>query len=245
MRRPPRYGVSPTAWASALALLLTVPALAASQPLLGAGSTGDNSYLRLLLLLASVSLAPAVLAVLTSFARIVVVLFFLRAGLGAQQILPNPVLIGLALLLTVVSMAGTLQAVNQVAVQPLLAGKLAPAEAARQAEPALRAHLQAHVREADLALFAGSTTPGRSSELTPLGALAAAYVLSELRAAFLIGFVVTLPFLVIDLVVAGTLASLGLTSLPQAVLALPFKVLLFVMVDGWRLLAHTLLASLQ
>lgn len=200
-------------------------------------------YMRLIVLFATVSLAPALLAVLTSFLRIIVVLYFLRAGLGSQQLLPNQVLIGLALLLTVFSMAGPLRQLNRVALQPVLAGKMSVAAAATAAEPVARAYLSARTRPVDLAAMTRWEAP--TVHPPDFAALAAAYVLSELRGAFIAGFVVFLPFMVIDLVVAGTLASLGLVGMPQVMLALPFKVLLFVMVDGWRLLADSLLAGLH
>lgn len=210
---------------------------------LGGGS--ETSYLRLVLLFASVSLAPALLAVLTSFLRISVVLFFLRAGLGSQQILPNPVLIGLAILLTVFTMSGTLGVVNERALQPLLAGSMSLAVAADAAEGPVRKYLSAHVRAEDLALFRHyENPPARPGGQPAFASLAAAYVTSELRAAFIIGFVIYLPFVLIELVVAGTIASLGLFSLPQAMISLPFKILLFVMVDGWRLLADVLIRSM-
>lgn len=208
------------------------------------GGGGDTAYLRLVLLFASVSLAPALLAVVTSFARIAVVLFFLRVGLGSQQIIPNPVLIGLALLLTVFTMAGPLQQVNTQALQPLLAGRVQLPAAWEAAQAPARQFFSAHVRAEDLQLFEQFQT-GEKAGQPSLPTLAAAYAISELRAAFIIGFVIYLPFLVIDLVVAGTLSTLGMVSLPQAVLALPFKVLLFVMVDGWRLLSYGLLSSLH
>lgn len=228
-----------------LLLAAALPALAqpASPVALNLGAGDQTSYLRLVVLFASVSLAPALLAVLTSFLRIVVVLYFLRAGLGSQQVLPNQVLMGMAILLTILSMARPLQQVNQVALQPMMSGRLSAAAAARAAEPVVRSYLAAHTRPADLAAM-GRYGP-RQGTTPPLSVVAAAYVVSELRAAFIIGFVIFLPFMVIDLVVAGTLATLGLVAMPQAMIALPFKILLFVMVDGWRLLADTLLASLQ
>ncbi len=214
------------------------------------GPGGETAYLRLLLLFASVSLVPALLAVLTSFARIVIVLFFLRAGLGSAQIIPNPVVIGLALLLTIFTLSGPITPVYQQAVQPLLAGRISAAQAWQTIQPAVRAYLAARTRPEDIQLlqqFAQATTPGPppAASSPPLAVLAAAYALSELRAAFIIGFVIFLPFVVIDLIVAGTIASLGLSALPHTVIALPFKVLLFVLVDGWRLLAYALLNSLQ
>lgn len=234
------------AWLAAVALLwVPVQAQQAAPVRVDFGGGSETSYLRLVLLFASVSLAPALLAVLTSFLRISVVLFFLRAGLGSQQILPNPVLIGLGILLTVFTMSGTLGMVNERALQPLLAGKTSLAAAGKAAEGPVRQYLSAHARAEDLALFAHyEKSPARSDGAPAFPTLAAAYVISELRAAFIIGFVIYLPFLVIELVVAGTIASLGLVSLPQAVISLPFKVLLFVMVDGWRLLADTLIRSM-
>lgn len=228
-------------------MLLATGAFAAGEATLPVNLTGGNAtgYLRLVTLLASVSLAPVLLAVLTSFLRIIVVLYFLRAGLGSQQLLPNQALMGLAILLTALSMLGPLHDLNRVALQPVLAGSLSPARAAAAAEPIARAHLKRHTRTVDLEAMLRYAPPQRNGEPGSLPALAAAYVLSELRAAFIIGFAVFLPFMVIDLVVAGTLASLGITAMPQAMIALPFKVLLLVMVDGWRLLADTLLVSLR
>lgn len=228
-----------------VALLCSTAGAAPPTPLrldLGGGDAGG--YLRLVALFALISLAPVAAAVLTPFLRLLVVLFFLRAGLGNQQLLPNQVLIGLAALLTLLAMGKPLAEVNRVAVQPVLSGKVTPAQALAAAEPVARMHLQRFVRPEDLAALQRVGTPPRTGTPTPLATLAAAYVLGELRVAFVIGFVIFLPFLVIDLVVAGTLASLGLSNMPQAMLALPFKVLLFVMVDGWRLLAETLLAGL-
>jgi len=144
----------------------------------------------------------------------------------------------------VVTMAGPLQQVNIRALQPLLAGRMALPAAWEAAQAPARQFFSAHVRSEDLLLFEQFTEAG-SSQPPALHTLAAAYAISELRAAFIIGFVIYLPFLVIDLVVAGTLATLGLGTMPAAVLALPFKVLLFVMVDGWRLLSYALLSSLQ
>jgi flagellar biosynthetic protein FliP len=215
-----------------------------AQPLPGTTGGDGASYARLLLLFAAVSLAPALLAVLTAFCRICVVLLFLRAGLGSNQIPPTPVLIGLSVLLTVVAMAGPLQGVNEQALQPWLQGAITPQVAAQRAEGPLRDYLSARVRPEDLQAVRGASG-GTATPAPAFPALAAAYVLSELRAAFLIGFVVVLPFLVIDLVVGGTLATLGLTTLPHTALALPFKLLLFVMVDGWRLLTVALLGGLQ
>lgn len=211
---------------------------------LGAGESG---YVRLVLLFASASLAPALLAVVTAFARIMVVLLLLRAGLGAQEIPPTQVLVGLAMLLTVVTMLPTLGPIYERAVAPLLADDLDLAQAGREAAGPLRAFMAEQVRARDLELMASLAQVGPPAEPAdaPMSVLAAAFALSELRAAFIIGFVIYLPFVIIDLVVASTLASVGLVSLPTPMLALPFKLLLFVMVDGWSLLTEALLSSFR
>ncbi len=225
-------GVASSAWAQS-------PALSVSQD---AGGM-ELGYVKLVLLLASVSLAPALLAVMTSFARIVVVLFFLRAGLGAQEIPPNYVMVGLAILLTFVAMGPTLTAINEAAVAPLLAGDMELSEAAEAAEAPAREFMTGQTRPQDIELMVGLS--GESPGEPPMSALAAAFAISELRAAFLIGFIIYLPFVVIDLVVGSTLASVGMLSLPAPLLSLPFKILMFVMVDGWHLLTETLIATIR
>lgn len=211
---------------------------------LGAGEAG---YVRLVLLFASASLAPALLAVVTAFARIMVVLLLLRAGLGAHEIPPTQVLVGLAMLLTVVTMLPTLGPIYEHAVAPLLADEIDLAEAGRAAAGPLRAFMAGQVRARDLDLMTSLARVGPAAEPAdaPLSVLAAAFALSELRAAFIIGFVIYLPFVIIDLVVASTLACVGLLTLPTPVLALPFKLLLFVMVDGWSLMTEALLSSFR
>ncbi len=228
-----------------LAGLLSSGAHAAGGVQVALGDGNDASYLRLLLLFASVSLAPAVLAVLTSFARIAVVLYFLRAGLGSAEVIPNPVLIGFAILLTACTMTPTLSAIGKQAAGPFFAGRISLAQAALQAEKPLRDHLQRRARPEDLRLFSDLGARTVRGSQPSLATLAASYVLAELRTGFVVGFAIYLPFLVIDLVVAGTLGSLGLVSMPHTAVALPFKALLFVMVDGWRLLTEALLTSLR
>ena len=232
-----------------LVALLGLPSAASAQApsvSLDLGAGGEAGYVKLLLLFASVSLAPALLAVLTSFARIVVVLFFLRAGLGAHEIPPSYVIVGLAVVLTLFTMAPTLQPVYDDAVAPLLEGTSDLATAARDAEGPVRKFMLAQVRPADLELMAGlAEQPPTEAEQTSLSVLAAAFVISELRIAFLIGFIIYLPFLVIDLVVGSTLASVGMLTLPAPLLSLPFKVLLFVMVDGWQLLTQALVHTIK
>lgn len=237
-----------------IAAIAAILALAAASPVtaqeavvgVDPAAGADGGYIRLLLLFASVSLAPAVLAVVTSFARIIVVLLFLRAGIGAQEIPPTYVLIGLAILITIVAMLPTLQSLWGEAVGPLLAGESDLSSAAQSAEEPLRGFLSRQVRPADLSLMArlaevDLTEPGDA----PMSVLTAAFAISELRAAFLIGFIIYLPFVIIDLVVGSTLASVGMLSIPAPLLSLPFKIMLFVMVDGWALLTEALVSTIQ
>jgi len=216
-----------------------------SKPLLGLTGTGEGGYLRLLLLFAALALAPGLLAVMTSFARIVIVLLFLRAGLTSQQIPPNYVIIWLAIFLTMFTMLAPLEQIHQQSLQPLLAGEIELAAAGRRVEGPMRAFMNKQVRAQDLAVFRkmAEVPADVPREKVSMAVLIPSFVLSELRAAFMIGFIVYLPFLIIDLVVASTLTSVGLITLPTATVALPFKLLLFVMVDGWRLLTEGLLAT--
>ncbi|MFO7948565.1 MAG: flagellar type III secretion system pore protein FliP [Armatimonadota bacterium] len=221
---------------------LPVAGLAQGEMVVDFGGGEPGGYIKLLLLFASLSLAPAVLAVTTSFARIVVVLFFLRAGLGASEIPPTVVLIGLAIFLTVFTMAPQLNGIYGQAVTPYLAGDIEAGDAISNIEGPLREYMTARTRQADIDVF----TAIRPSEADrpAVTTLVPAFVLSELRAAFLIGLIIYLPFFVIDVVVGATIASVGLLGLPVPALSLPFKVLLFVMVDGWALLAGSLLGSM-
>ncbi len=232
-------------------ILLALPACA--QPAPGTSPVVDElertltegTYARLLLLFAAVTLAPLILAVITPFARLVISLYFLRSAFGSQQIPPNPVLIGFALFLTVVVMRPTLVRIQQEALAPFAAGELTLSESLHRAEVPLREYMFEHTRLKDLALLA------RLSGLKgvkvrgdiPTAILIPSYTLSELRMAFLLGFIIYLPFLVVDVVVASTLVSLGLIALPPPLVSLPFKLLLFVMVDGWYLLVGSLVRS--
>jgi len=230
-------------------LILTNVATASAEPvgepLLDLKAGAGDSYLRLLLLFAALALAPGLLAVMTSFARIVIVLLFLRAGLTSQQIPPNYVIIGLAVFLTIFTMLSPLEQINEQSLQPLLAGEIDLVAAGQRAEAPLRTFMNKQVREQDLAVFRkmAEVPADVPREKLSMTVLIPSFVLSELRAAFMIGFIVYLPFLIIDLVVASTLTSIGLLTLPTPTVALPFKLLLFVMVDGWRLLTEGLLAT--
>jgi len=203
--------------------------------------------LQILALLTVLTLAPAILVMLTSFTRIVVVLSFVRSALALQQTPPNQVIIGLALFLTFFTMAPTWQAVYQEGLQPYLAGELSQEETLARVTAPLRAFMLQHTRERDLELFvelAGIPRPETEADI-PTHVLIPAFVISELRTAFQLGFILFIPFLVIDMVVASTLMSMGMLMLPPVMISLPFKVLLFVMVDGWHLITRSLLASFQ
>ncbi len=209
----------------------------------GAGESGG--YARLVLLFAAIALAPAVLAVVTSFARIAIVLFFMRAGLGSGDIPPTVVIIGLAVFLTLFTMAPQMDDAYANAIAPYLEGRLELDVASRAFMEGLRGYMTAHTRSTDLALFEEFAPEPNAGANTPMRTLVPAYTISELRAGFLIGFIIYMPFLVIDLVVGSTLAAVGLVSLPAPAVSLPFKVLLFVMVDGWALLTQSLLATMR
>lgn len=202
-----------------------------------------TSTVQLLLLLTVLSLAPAILILMTSFTRIVIVLSFVRNGLATQQMPPNQVIIGLALFLTFFVMAPTFAELNDTALQPLFEGDLTQEEAFDEAVVPMKEFMAQHTRERDLALFMGYAGQERPETLEdiPLTSLVPAFVISELKTAFQIGFMIFVPFLVIDMVVASVLMSMGMMMLPPVMIALPFKVLLFVLVDGWHLVVRSLL----
>lgn len=201
--------------------------------------------LQILVLLTILTLAPAILVLMTSFTRIVVVLSFVRSALGTQQVPPNQVLIGLALFLTLFTMLPTLTAVNDQALQPYLAGEVSQTEAWQFTQQAFKDFMLRHTREKDLSLFVSLTESENVVEYrdVSLVQLVPAFVISELKTAFQMGFMLYVPFLVIDMVVASTLMSMGMLMLPPVMIALPFKVLLFVLVDGWHLVIVSLLES--
>ncbi len=229
---------------AALSALAAGPAGAQEGLSVDFGAADSGGYARLLLLFAAIALAPAVLAVVTSFARIAIVLFFMRAGLGSNEIPPTVVIIGLAIFLTLFTMAPQMGGVYSQALVPYMAGDLQLDAAASIFVEQLRGFMSERTRPSDLAVFAEFAPEPDAGQATPMNTVVPAYIISELRAAFLIGFIIYLPFVIIDLVVGSTLASVGLVSLPAAAIALPFKVLLFVMVDGWALLTHSLLATM-
>lgn len=201
--------------------------------------------LEILAVLTVLSLAPSILILMTSFTRIVVVLSFVRNALATNQTPPTQLLVGLALFLTFFIMAPTWQAVYQDAVQPYLAGELSFQDALTRGERPVRDFMYRFTREEDLALLleaSGAPEP-EDRESLPLYVLVPAFVLSELKSAFQMGFVLFLPFLVIDMVVASALMSMGMFMLPPVMISLPFKLLLFVLVDGWGMIVRSLVAS--
>lgn len=210
----------------------------------GGGQPGTSS-LSLLLLITVLSIAPAILVLMTSFTRIVVVLGFVRTSLGTQQMPPNQVLIGLALFLTLFVMSPTIGEINQTALQPYLKGELNQTQALEQASIPMKKFMFSHTREKDLLLFMKytKTEKPKTYQDVPLTVLVPAFAISELKTAFQMGFMIFIPFLVIDMVVASTLMAMGMMMLPPVMISLPFKILLFVLVDGWYLVVKSLLMS--
>jgi flagellar biosynthesis protein FliP len=204
-----------------------------------------GTTVQLLLLLTVLSLAPSILILMTSFTRIVIVLGFVRTSLGTQQTPPNQVIIGLALFLTFFIMAPVFSQVNHDAIQPYMKGKITQAQATDKAEAPFKTFMAKQTRQKDLELFLnyGHYSQPKSVQAIPITALIPAYTISELKTAFEMGFMIFIPFLIIDMVVASILMSMGMMMLPPVMISLPFKILLFVMVDGWYLIVKSLLIS--
>jgi flagellar biosynthetic protein FliP len=234
-------------------LLHTRVALAQSTPLapvqiaFSAPTQGGElaGPLQILLLLTLITFIPALLMAMTSFTRIVIVLSLLRQALGVQQVPPNQVLIGLAIFLTIFVMRPVGERLHTQVVQPYLAQSITTQAALQQAVEPLRDFMLRHTREKDLSLFiqvSRAARPNTPADVS-LSALIPAFVISELRTAFQIGFLLYLPFLVLDLVISSLLVSMGMLMLPQALISLPFKLMLFVLVDGWNLIIGSLVRS--
>jgi flagellar biosynthetic protein FliP len=210
------------------------------------GDAGEiSSAVKILLGLTVLSLAPAILMSMTSFIRIVIVLSMLRHALGMQETPPNTVIISLALFLTLFTMSSTLQEINSQAFQPYANGMLQTDKAAAAAIKPLREFMVRQTREADLALMVELSRAERPKTVdeVSLVQLIPAFMLSELRSAFQIGFVVFLPFLLIDLIVSSALMSLGMMMVPPASISLPLKILMFVLIDGWNVVVRSLLGT--
>ena len=206
-----------------------------------------DSALKIVLLMTVLSLAPAFLVLLTSFTRIVIVLGFLRQAIGANQAPNNQIIIGLALFLTLVVMSPTLTRMNNDAIQPFMNEEMSQAEAFEKVQIPLKEFMLSQVREKDVALFLDLTNteaPDTPDDL-PMLVVIPSFVLSELKTAFQMGFVLFIPFLIIDMVVASVLMSMGMMMLPPVLISLPFKILLFVLVDGWFLVVKSLVQAFQ
>jgi flagellar biosynthetic protein FliP len=235
---------------AAAAVLLLAPALAAAQSVtLDLGEAADGSaairIVQLTALIALLSLAPSLLVMVTAFARIVIVLSLLRAALGTQGTPPNTVLIGLALFLTFFVMQPAFEQAWTLGILPMTEGRVSELEGMRLAAEPFRSFMVANLRAEDLSLFLdlADLPPPESPAATPWRALVPAFLVGELRRAFEIGFLLFVPFLVIDLVVASVLMSMGMMMLPPTVVSLPFKLIFFVLVDGWRLVSGSLAQS--
>jgi flagellar biosynthesis protein FliP len=205
---------------------------------------GSNAV-QLLLLIGGISLVPALLFCVTGFTRILIVLGFIRSGLGTPTAPPNQVLVGIAIFLTFFVMAPTFNAINKDAIKPLRANKITQEVALKRAEGPMREFMFDQTRTKDIALFAklAKLDQPKTRADIPTHVLIPAFIISELKTAFQIGFLIFLPFLVIDLVVSATLMSMGMVMLPPVFISLPFKILLFVLVDGWNLITQSLVES--
>jgi flagellar biosynthetic protein FliP len=238
--------------AGLLLSLACLPLAAQAQALpgleLARSANGGQSYslsLQILLLLTSLSFLPAVVLMMTCFTRIIIVLSLLRMALGTQSTPPNQVLVGLALFLSLFVMSPVLDRVYVEAYQPLAENKISVSQALEQAAEPMKGFMLKQTRQADLALFvklSGQPAPQDASEVQ-LRVLVPAFVTSELKTAFQIGFAVFLPFLIIDMVVASVLMSMGMMMVSPSIVSLPFKLMLFVLVDGWQLLLGSLAES--
>ena len=211
------------------------------------GPQDVSASLQILLVLTILSLAPAILMMVTSFTRIIIVLSFTRSAIGTQQVPPNSVLIGLALFMTFFTMAPVLRQVNNEAFQPYLRNDISIDQALEKGEQPVRGFMFDQVREKDLALcikLARMGQPKQEADV-PTYVLVPAFLISELKTAFSIGFMIFIPFLIIDMVISVTLMSMGMMMLPPILISLPFKILLFVLVDGWHLIIKSLALSFQ
>ncbi len=218
-----------------------------SLSLAGGGTEPEKVSLGLeiLFLLTILSLAPAIMMTVTSFTRIIIVFHFVRQALGVQQLPPNQVLASLAIFMTVAIMLPVGKEINAQALQPYLEERIGFSEALQKAEQPLRAFLFKHTREKDLSIFYSITKMERprTKDDVPTISLCAAFVISELKTGFIIGFLIYIPFLILDMVVSSILLAMGMMMLPPMMVSTPFKLLLFVMIDGWSLLVGSLVNS--
>jgi flagellar biosynthetic protein FliP len=234
-----------------LALMLAAPLALAADPLqipaltMTSGANGQQEYSVNLQIMTALSFIPAFVMLMTSFTRIIIVFSILRQALGLQQTPSNQLLTGMALFLTMFIMAPVFEKVNQQALQPYLNEQLSAQDAVARAEGPIKDFMLAQTRQSDLELFMrlSKRTDIASADQAPLTILVPAFVTSELKTAFQIGFMIFIPFLIIDLVVASVLMAMGMMMLSPLIISLPFKIMLFVLVDGWALIIGTLAGS--
>lgn len=237
-----------------LVLLLLTPLAQAADPVgipavtLTTDPDGTQNYtvtIQILFLMTAISLLPALLMMMTSFTRIIIVFAILRQALGLQQTPSNQILLGLTLFLTIFIMSPVFERVNEAALQPYLTADMAPMEAIEKAAVPFREFMLGQTRESDLSLFARIADKGQldGPDSVPFSILVPAFVTSELKTAFQIGFMIFIPFLVIDLVVASVLMAMGMMMMSPIIISLPFKIMLFVLVDGWAMVIGSLAAS--
>jgi flagellar biosynthetic protein FliP len=206
----------------------------------------SSNALQILLLIGGLSIIPAILFTVTGFTRILIVLGFIRQALGTQNTPPNQVLVGIALFLTLFVMAPTISAIKKDAYEPLVHKQINTTQALQRGQEPLRQFMFKQTRSQDLTLFislAKLKSQPKTRAQVPTYVLIPAFIMSELKTAFQIGFLIFLPFLLIDLIISSTLMSMGMVMLPPSFISLPFKILLFVLVDGWDLVTHSLVLS--
>jgi len=204
-----------------------------------------SNAVQILLLIGGLTLIPALLFTVTGFTRILIVLGFIRTAMGTQNSPPNQVLVGIALFLTLFVMSPTIGAIKKEAWEPLSHHQISTTQALHRAEEPLREFMFKQTRTSDIALFVSLAhmKPPKTRAGVPTYVLVPAFIMSELKTAFQIGFLIFLPFLIIDMIVASTLMSMGMMMLPPVFISLPFKILMFVLIDGWDLVTHSLVAS--
>lgn len=241
---------------TSLVVLVMIPIAASAQAALpkltfGVGQAGSPNdvavTIQILVMLTILSLAPSILIMMTAFTRIIVILHFLRQAIGTQQMPPNQLVIGLALFLTMFVMQPTIDQIFETSWKPYQAGQVSIQQAYASAQQPIKAFMLKQAREKDIALFvrlSNSSQPQTATDL-PFSVVIPGFVISELRTAFQIGFLLYMPFLVIDMVVASVLMSMGMMMLPPAMVSLPFKVLLFVLVDGWYLIVESIVKGFK
>ena len=203
-----------------------------------------SANIRILLVLTVISLAPSILVMLTSFTRIIIVLHFVRTAVGTQTVPPNQVMVGLALFLTMFIMNPVFSEINETVIQPLEANEINQEEALERVEAPIRRFMYKEMQRKDLKLFCDmDLSEPETLEPIPMNVVIPAFIISELRTAFIIGFLIYIPFIVIDMVVASVLMSMGMMMLPPTTISMPFKILLFVLADGWDLLIGSLVKT--